>query len=136
MTLYVYQQDKKILITHDGHVQLGIYFMSIKKFYSLAKEEYIKTYGPIEAKAFPARAAIPIKLLGLNENHIKCVYEKPGSLKIGTYIPGTRIPIVSDDEIVDISLKTGLINNAWHISTEIEGYLRNLGFNGQLINII
>ena len=72
----------------------------------------------------------------LNENHIKCVYEKPGSLKIGTYIPGTRIPIVSDDEIVDISLKTGLINNAWHISTEIEGYLRNLGFNGQLINII
>jgi len=99
-------------------------------------EEYIKTYGLIEAKAFPARAAIPIKLLGLNENHIKCVYEKPGSLKIGTYIPGTRIPIVSDDEIVDISLKTGFINNAWHISTEIEGYLRNLGFNGQLINII
>jgi hypothetical protein len=38
MTLYVYQQDKKILITHDGHVQLGIYFMSLKKFFSLAKE--------------------------------------------------------------------------------------------------
>jgi hypothetical protein len=44
MTLYVYRQDKKILITHDGYVQLGIYFMSLKKFYSLAKKEYIKTY--------------------------------------------------------------------------------------------
>jgi SAM-dependent methyltransferase len=98
--------------------------------------EFIKENGKMEAKAFPARAAIPLTLLGLDENHIKCVYEKPGSLKIGYYVPGTRIPIVSDDEMGDISIKNGLLNNAWHISTEIETYLRKLGFNGEIINII
>jgi SAM-dependent methyltransferase len=98
--------------------------------------EFIKENGKIEAKAFPARAAIPLTLLGLDENHIKCVYEKPGSLKIGYYVPGTRIPIVSDDEMGDISIKNGLLNNAWHISTEIGTYLRKLGFNGEIINII
>lgn len=98
--------------------------------------KFIDKNGKMEAKAFPARAAIPLTLLGLNENHIKCVYEKPGSLKIGYYVPGTRIPIVSDDEMGDISIKTELLNNAWHISTEIETYLRKLGFNGEIINII
>ena len=96
----------------------------------------IKKYGPLEAKAFPGRAAIPVKMLGLNENHIKCVYEKPGSLKIGYKIPGTNIPILSDDELGDLSKKPVLLNLAWHISVEIEKYLRNKGFKGQLINII
>ena len=96
----------------------------------------IKKYGSLEAKAFPGRAAIPVKMLGLNENHIKCVYEKPGSLKIGYKIPGTNIPILSDDELGDLSKKPVLLNLAWHISVEIEKYLRNKGFKGQLINII
>jgi len=99
-------------------------------------ENYVKENGKIEAKAFPARSAIPIKLLGLTEEHIKCVYEKPGSLKIGNYVPGTHIPIISDDKLTDIEDKKGILNNAWHISSEIEAYLRKLGFKGQLINII
>ena len=89
--------------------------------------DYIKVHGKIEAKALPARSAIPLKLLGLNENHIKCVYEKPGSMKIGHYVPSTRIPIISDNELVaNITNKTGLLNNAWHISKEIENYLLSL----------
>ena len=95
-----------------------------------------KNRGPIEAKAFPARSAIPINLLSLDERHIKCIYEKSGSLKIGNYIPGTRIPIISDDEIKNISEKNYLLNLAWHISPEIEKYLRDKGFKGELINII
>jgi SAM-dependent methyltransferase len=97
--------------------------------------DYIKKKGKIKAKAFPARAAIPIKLLELNENHIEYICEKPGSVKIGHYVPGTRIPIYSDDTL-DIKNEKGILNNAWHISTEIESYLRNLGFQGEFINII
>ena len=37
--------------------------------------EYVKKYGKISAKAFPGRAAILIKLLGLTEDHISAVYE-------------------------------------------------------------
>ena len=36
----------------------------------------------------------------------------------------------------DLSQKPVLLNLAWHISSEIEKYLRNKGFQGQLINII
>lgn len=96
---------------------------------------YVEKYGKIKAKAFPARSAIPIKLLGLTHEHIECVCEKPGSMKIGNYVPGTRIPIKSDDYL-DIQNEKGILNNAWHISTEIESYLRNLGFKGNFINII
>lgn len=38
-------------------------------------------------------------------------------------------PIIKQD-IIEIT------SNTWYISTEIEGYLKNLGFKGQLINII
>jgi SAM-dependent methyltransferase len=94
----------------------------------------VKQYGPLEAKAFPGRCAIPIKLLGLTEKEIKCVYEKPGSSRIGNYVPGTRIPIIEDKE--DFSDSKCILNNAWHISNEIESYLKSKGFKGELINII
>lgn len=44
MTLYVYQKSKKVLITHDGNVQLGVFYMKIEDFLSLSKTEYIETY--------------------------------------------------------------------------------------------
>jgi SAM-dependent methyltransferase len=104
----------------------------IKK--TLEISEAIGKYGQLEAKAFPGRAAIPIKLLGLTEKHIKYVYEKPGSLKLGYKVPGTNIPIVEDKE--DYSDSKCILNLAWHISDEIETYLRSKGFKGELINII
>lgn len=94
----------------------------------------IDQYGPIEAKAFPGRAAIPIKMLGLNEKHIKCCYEKPGSLKLGYKIPCTQIPIIEDK--TDFSDNKCILNLSWHISEEIEKYLRERNFKGELINII
>jgi len=94
----------------------------------------VTKYGPLEAKAFPGRCAIPIKLLALTEREIKCVYEKPGSSRIGNYVPGTRIPIIEDKE--DFSDSKCILNNAWHITPEISKYLENKGFKGELINII
>jgi C-methyltransferase C-terminal domain len=58
-----------------------------------------RQHGKLRAKAFPGRAAIPIRLLDLTEKIIGAVHEKPGSPKIGHYVPGTRIPILSDNEI-------------------------------------
>jgi hypothetical protein len=96
---------------------------------------YIKENGKIKAKAFPARAAIPIHLLNLTEEHIECIYEKPGSIKTNHYVPGTRIPII-EDNVLEIKNEKGLLNNAWHISTEIKTYLEKLGFKGKIIDII
>lgn len=93
-------------------------------------------HGRLPAKAFPGRAAIPVKLLDLNEEIISAVFEKPGSPKIGHYVPGTRIPILSDDEIALTDQSPPMLNLAWHIKAEIEAYLRNIGFRGRIIDII
>ena len=93
--------------------------------------------GPIAAKAFPGRAAILINILELNAQHINCIYEKPGSKKIGHFAPGSNIPIVSDNELFDkIKNFKCILNLAWHIPTEIKSYLISKGFEGVLVDII
>lgn len=96
----------------------------------------VKVYGPLPAKAFPGRAAILVRLLGLDHQMVSAVYEKPGSMKIGHYVPGTRIPILSDDEFAARPKKDSpLINFAWHISTEIHKYMRSNGFEGVIVDL-
>jgi SAM-dependent methyltransferase len=93
--------------------------------------------GPLPAKAFPGRAAILVALLGLSESELECVYEKPGSLKVGNYVPGTRIPIRSDEELFGRLESTDtIVNLAWHIPAEIESYLRNAGYRGRIVQIV
>jgi SAM-dependent methyltransferase len=97
----------------------------------------VKKHGPLLAKAFPGRAAVLVKLLELSEREIECVYEKPGSLKVGHYLPGTRIPIRSDEELFTRFGRTeAILNLAWHIPREIESYLRNAGYRGRLVHIV
>jgi hypothetical protein len=97
----------------------------------------VEKHGKLRAKAFPGRAAILVQLLGLDHEMISAVYEKPGSMKIGTYLPGTRIPILSDDELfADADNSRPLINLAWHIPEEIRRYLTENGFTGTVFDII
>ncbi len=97
----------------------------------------VELSGPLVAKAFPGRASIPIKLLELDQTMVKAVYEKPGSQKIGHWIPGTKIPIVSDTSILnDIPSGAPVLNLAWHIDDEIRTYMKLKGFYGSFINII
>ena len=91
--------------------------------------------GPTACAAFPGRAAVLLRLLGLPREVFDRVYEKRGSKKIGYYVPGTRIPIVSDDEFYWLS-HSPVVNLAWHISAEIETNWRNKGFTGPLIPIV
>ena len=96
-----------------------------------------KTYGLIAAKAFPGRSAILIKLLDLDHKKIEAVYEKPGSMKIGNFVPSTRIPIKSDNELFkNITKQKIILNLAWHISGEIKSYLKKNNFKGKIINIL
>jgi SAM-dependent methyltransferase len=97
----------------------------------------VSRHGPLAAKALPGRAVIPIKMLGLSTSQVSAAYEKPGSAKVGHYIPGTRIPIRSDDDFpAKGSEGAPLINMAWHIADEIKSYLRQRGYTGTIIDII
>jgi hypothetical protein len=114
--------------------------MEIKLWQKTKKAEIIQAvnlYGPLVAKAFPGRAAIPLKMLNLNETMIRAAYEKPLSGKIGHWIPGTRIPIVSDETLLaDHPKGSPILNLAWHIHAEISDYMNKQGYRGEFINII
>ena len=100
-------------------------------------EEVIRIDGPLIARAFPGRAAILIHLLNFNEEKIEVVYEKYGSLKINHYVPGTRIPIKCESEFFSSKKKHDrILNLAWHIPNEINAYMKENSFLGEIINII
>jgi D-mycarose 3-C-methyltransferase len=63
-------------------------------------------------------------------------FPKPGSAKIGHYVPGTRIPIVSDSDVDYRALESPILNLAWHIESEIDSYLKSLGFSGEMISVL
>jgi len=128
--------DKELLFK-DRFAKLSENVVSWKNKKKAFLKEQVKQFGPLKAKAFPGRAAILVKLLDLDTDTISEVYEKPGSLKIGYYLPGTRIPIKSDEELYELTDKSQpIIIMAWHIPTEIHGYLASHGFNGPIIDIL
>ncbi len=112
---------------------------AINKYIVGTKElinDLVSAHGALPAKAFPGRAAILVKMLGLTDKHISAVYEKPGSKKIGHFLPGSRIPIKSDSELSFVNKNLPIINLAWHIAPEISEYLKSLGYLGKMINIV
>lgn len=100
-------------------------------------KELVNKYGPLRGKAFPGRAAILIKILNINEDILSAVYEKAGSLKIGHFVPGTRIPICSDNDLFELNERSlPILNLAWHIPKEIRKYLVEHHYIGTVIDII
>jgi 2-polyprenyl-3-methyl-5-hydroxy-6-metoxy-1,4-benzoquinol methylase len=133
-TLHEVFENEKLFPLKFNRIEKSISIWKTKT--SLLLNNLNSIYGAIPAKAFPGRAAILIKLLNINEKQICAVYEKPGSQKIGNYVPGTRIPIKSDLELNDIDQDLPIINLSWHIADEISKYLSDLNYKGKIINII
>ena len=122
---------KSIIFDFDGVI------LNSNNIKAEAFGELYNKYGTLKAKAFPGRAAILIKLLSLDEKIISSVYEKTNSMKVGNYIPGTRIPIKPDKILFkNIKKEKIILNLAWHISSEIKKYLKNKGFKGKIIDIL
>ena len=109
----------KLSILND-HMKSWV-FETKHKIYKL-----VDKYGKLRAKAFPGRAAILIKLLGLTEDHISAVYEIKGSIKVGHYVPGTRIPILPESELYKLGNQDEtILNLAWHIPNEVRKNLKS-----------
>jgi SAM-dependent methyltransferase len=121
----------------DGFAAMRSFVASWDREKKAEIHDLVKGGDPLPAKAFPGRAAILVALLGLSEREVECVYEKPGSLKVGNYVPGTRIPIRSDDELFGRLDGIGtILNLAWHIPAEIDSYLREAGYRGRIVQIV
>tara|TARA_E500000178_G_scaffold355567_1_gene428681 strand:+ start:847 stop:2055 length:1209 start_codon:yes stop_codon:yes gene_type:complete len=99
-------------------------------------ENLVKKHGALPAKGFPGRAAILIKLLNLDKNHLRCVHEQNMSNKVGHYVPGTKIPIVPDKQLKKLNKTTPIINLAWHIKDEIKKYLIKKNIRNKVIEVL
>lgn len=98
--------------------------------------DLIEKHGKLRAKAFPGRAAILVKLLGLDERHISAVYEIKGSIKVGHYVPGTRIPILPEKELyLEPDQNAPILNLAWHLPAEVRENLKKNNYLGDVIDI-
>ena len=92
------------------------------------KDKNKKIYG-IGA---PSRASTLINYVGLDENIIDCVLEIDGSYKIGNYIPGKKIPILSEKKLYQ-DQPDYVILFSWHIASELKTNLKRKGFKGKFI---
>jgi SAM-dependent methyltransferase len=139
--VYLGVGDKKQLDIDESHFSSAFIKMStdMLKWITETKvmiDDHVSKHGLMRAKAFPGRAAILIKLLGLNENHISAVYEIKGSIKVGHYVPGTRIPILPEIELyAKKDLKKPILNLAWHLPSEVRANLLVNGYTGHVIDI-
>lgn len=87
--------------------------------------------GLIYGKALPGRAVMLISALGLDESRMPVIFEQPSSLKVGNYVPSTKIEILSDDALLSHSPRM-LIVWSWHIIEEIVKYLDDFGYRGEI----
>ena len=80
----------------------------------------------------PARASTLINYVGLDESIVDYVLEIEGSKKIGNYIPGTKIPILSEKKLF-VDQPDFAILFSWHIAAELKTKLKKRGFKGKFI---
>ncbi len=92
------------------------------------KDKNKKIYG-IGA---PSRASTLINYIGLDENIIDCVLEIDGSYKIGNYIPGKKIPILSEKKLYN-DPPDYVVLFSWHIASELKVNLKRKGYKGKFI---
>ena len=100
--------------------------------------DVVKAEGhPIVGIAFPGRASILINILGLTVEQLAATYEIIGSIKTGHYIPGTRIPILPEKELLDQKDRPKtVLNLAWHIEQDVKNNLAQYSYFPEIINIL
>ena len=127
--------DESTFVADLGRMQIAV---DRWKAETLAQMRHLQEGGLVlYGKSFPGRASIPITLLGVTERNQPYVYEQPGSLKLGNYVPGTRIEIVSDDRwIRGQDNPPAMLVWGWHIAKEITTYVRQNGYLGRIFKIL
>lgn len=79
-----------------------------------------------------SRAVMLVNYLALDDGILDCVAEIPGSNKIGTYMPGTLIPIVEESRLWVEQPDFALLLS-WHVAEDLIPKLTGKGFGGDYL---
>ena len=116
---------KKFLEFRDQVVSSKLQLLAlIKKI----KEKKKSIYGV----GAPSRATTLVNYTGLTKEIVDCICEVNNSYKVGHYMPGTNIPVVSE-KIIFKKKPEYLLLLSWHISKELINSLRKKGYKGKFI---
>lgn len=88
--------------------------------------------GDVAACSAPGRASTLLNFYGVTPDLLPWTGELDGSLKLGKFIPGCHILIVSNRRIVD-EQPPYLVLLAWHYATEVATRLRKEGVRSELL---
>ena len=102
-----------------------------QKFRGLISDLAIAGHS-IAAIGAPSRASTLISFTGLTHLDISAVGEIAGSHKIGRFMPGTSIPIISEQIVLERN-PDYLLMLSWHIAEELIPKIREKGFKGKFI---
>ena len=79
-----------------------------------------------------SRASMLVHYVALDNGFIDCVLEIPGSPKLGTYMPGTLIPIVEESRLWEEQPDCALLLS-WHVADDLIPKLTAKGFQGDYL---
>ena len=116
---------KKFLDFRDKVVNSKLQLLSILK---KIKQDKKIIYGV----GSPSRASTLVNYTGITKEIVDCICEVNSSYKIGHYMPGTNIPVVSENIIFKKKPKY-LLLLSWHISKELIKNLKKKGYKGKFI---
>lgn len=80
----------------------------------------------------PSRSSTLLTFAGITSQDIFAVAEVKGSAKIGRFIPGTKIPVLDENEVLSKEPNVLLILS-WHLSETLMKILRDKGFKGKFL---
>ncbi len=80
----------------------------------------------------PSRASTLLNYTGIDDEMLDCVLEIKGSIKIGKYMPGTRIPVLDESRLFEDPPDYALVLS-WHIHDELIPKLAKKGYAGDFI---
>lgn len=97
-----------------------------------AFNEFVMQKRTVAGCSAPGRASTLLNFYGVDTQMMSWTGELDGSLKIGKYVPGCHIPVVSNRRIVEEQPEY-LVLLAWHYAEQIEARLRKEGVRSKLI---
>jgi 2-polyprenyl-3-methyl-5-hydroxy-6-metoxy-1,4-benzoquinol methylase len=91
-----------------------------------------KEKGAIAGIGSPARSNTLLNFAKIDNHLIEYACERRGSSKIGLFTPGSHIPVVDEQKLLDDRPAYALILS-WHIGDELAEKLKGLGYGGKFI---
>jgi hypothetical protein len=88
--------------------------------------------GRIYGVGAPSRASTLVNYVGLDDGIVDCVLELSTSMKVGRYLPGTKIPVVDEATLFADPPDYALLLS-WHIADELIANLTTKGYSGAFV---